>query len=101
MASFEEGVKKVVRTEGLEPPRVISPAPEAGASTNFATRASLYCAELPRAQEGLKKREKDWWVLTGLNRRPTPCKGAALPAELRTRLLNIGVLLSSQDASYL
>ena len=26
-----------------------------------------------------------WWVLTGSNRRPTPCKGAALPTELRTR----------------
>src|SRR5690606_13445870 len=26
-----------------------------------------------------------WWVLTGSNRRPTPCKGAALPAELSTR----------------
>src|SRR5436305_14731127 len=25
-----------------------------------------------------------WWVLTGSNRRPTPCKGAALPAELST-----------------
>ena len=25
-----------------------------------------------------------WWVLTGSNRRPTPCKGAALPTELRT-----------------
>ena len=28
-----------------------------------------------------------WWVLTGSNRRPTPCKGAALPAELSTRFL--------------
>src|ERR1051325_3754753 len=27
-----------------------------------------------------------WWVLTGSNRRPTPCKGAALPTELSTRL---------------
>ena len=27
-----------------------------------------------------------WWVLTGSNRRPTPCKGAALPAELNTHL---------------
>jgi hypothetical protein len=25
-----------------------------------------------------------WWVLTGSNRRPTPCKGAALPTELST-----------------
>ena len=25
-----------------------------------------------------------WWVLTVSNRRPTPCKGAALPTELRT-----------------
>src|SRR3954468_17093892 len=27
----------------------------------------------------------DWWVLTVSNRRPTPCKGAALPTELSTR----------------
>src|SRR5690606_13389057 len=26
-----------------------------------------------------------WWVLRGSNSRPTPCKGAALPAELSTR----------------
>ena len=26
-----------------------------------------------------------WWVLRGSNPRPTPCKGAALPAELSTR----------------
>src|ERR1700759_3704593 len=26
-----------------------------------------------------------WWVLTGSNRRPTPCKGAALPTKLSTR----------------
>ncbi len=26
-----------------------------------------------------------WWVLTGSNRRPSPCKGDALPAELSTR----------------
>ncbi len=25
-----------------------------------------------------------WWVLRGSNPRPTPCKGAALPAELST-----------------
>ena len=25
-----------------------------------------------------------WWVLTVSNRRPTPCKGAALPTELST-----------------
>src|SRR5690606_2965822 len=28
-----------------------------------------------------------WWVLTGSNRRPTPCKGAALPTELSTHVL--------------
>src|SRR3989337_841278 len=26
-----------------------------------------------------------WWVLTGSNRRPSPCKGDALPTELSTR----------------
>src|SRR4051812_36777267 len=34
-------------------------------------------ANIPFAFDG-------WWVLTGSNRRPTPCKGAALPAELST-----------------
>jgi hypothetical protein len=28
--------------------------------------------------------EYQWWVLTVSNRRPTPCKGAALPTELST-----------------
>src|ERR1700758_31842 len=27
----------------------------------------------------------NWWVLTGSNRRPPPCKGDALPTELSTR----------------
>ena len=27
-----------------------------------------------------------WWVLRGSNSRPTPCKGAALPTELSTRI---------------
>ena len=27
-----------------------------------------------------------WWVLTGSNRRHSPCKGDALPAELSTRI---------------
>ena len=31
----------------------------------------------------------DWWVLRGSNPRPTPCKGAALPAELSTRVRNM------------
>ena len=28
--------------------------------------------------------DSGWWVMTGSNRRPTPCKGAALPTELIT-----------------
>ena len=31
-----------------------------------------------------------WWVLTGSNRRPAPCKGDALPAELSTRYIATG-----------
>ena len=30
-----------------------------------------------------------WWVLTGSNRRPSPCKGDALPAELSTQSVRI------------
>ena len=32
-----------------------------------------------------KNDEPFWWVLTGSNRRHSPCKGDALPAELSTR----------------
>ena len=39
-----------------------------------------------------------WWVLTVSNRRPTPCKGAALPTELRTQPKTI---FSSQHLSML
>ncbi len=31
-----------------------------------------------------------WWVLTGSNRRPSPCKGDALPAELSTQSAESG-----------
>ena len=31
-----------------------------------------------------------WWVLTGSNRRPSPCKGDALPAELSTQRTIVG-----------
>jgi hypothetical protein len=34
-------------------------------------------------------REARWWVLTGSNRRHSPCKGDALPAELSTRTTGI------------
>ncbi len=30
---------------------------------------------------------KDWWSLTGSNRRPHACKARALPAELKPRRL--------------
>ena len=30
-----------------------------------------------------KIRSKSWWSLSGSNRRPHPCKGCALPSELR------------------
>ena len=32
---------KMVRMEGLEPPRLAAPEPKSGASTNFATSASV------------------------------------------------------------
>src|SRR6187402_1211945 len=33
-----------------------------------------------------KNDEPFWWVLTGSNRRHSPCKGDALPTELSTRI---------------
>jgi hypothetical protein len=38
-----------------------------------------------RYSNQLNYRSKFWWVLTGSNRRPSPCKGDALPAELSTQ----------------
>src|SRR6266446_2713871 len=34
----------------------------------------------------------EWWVLTGSNRRHSPCKGDALPAELSTLHRNTGAI---------
>jgi hypothetical protein len=58
----------MVPKTGLEPAHLSAQAPQACVSTNSTTWATNI-----------------WWVLTGSNRRPTPCKGAALPTELRTR----------------
>ena len=38
-----------------------------------------------RYSNQLNYRSEFWWVLTGSNRRPSPCKGDALPAELSTQ----------------
>jgi hypothetical protein len=38
-----------------------------------------------RYSNQLNYHSESWWVLTGSNRRPSPCKGDALPAELSTR----------------
>ena len=43
---------------------------------------------------------RNWWVVTGSNRRPSACKADALPAELttpepRTRIIEILALLSN------
>ena len=32
--------------------------------------------------DGLDLTKKVWWIQSGSNRRPHPCKGCALPAEL-------------------
>ena len=41
---------------------------------------------------------KEWWVMTGSNRRPSACKADALPAELITLRLMAAVSLS--DAAH-
>ena len=43
-----------------------------------------------RYSNQLNYHSNSWWVLTGSNRRPSPCKGDALPAELSTRKNNVG-----------
>ena len=40
-----------------------------------------------------------WWVLTGSNRRPSPCKGDALPAELSTRKTTAGAAQAAATSS--
>lgn len=35
----------------------------------------------------------EWWMLTGSNRRPLPCKGNALPTELNIRITNLRALI--------
>ena len=42
----------LVRVEGLEPPRLAAPEPKSGASTNFATPATLPGAAKPRRVRG-------------------------------------------------
>ena len=44
-----------------------------------------YSNQLNYRSAKLKLFSFDWWVLTGSNRRHSPCKGDALPAELSTR----------------
>src|ERR1700704_7139143 len=39
-----------------------------------------------------------WWVLTGSNRRHSPCKGDALPAELSTRAASLSPLEETRSA---
>ncbi len=38
----------------------------------------------------------NWWSQTGSNRRPPPCKGGALPAELWPREVRLPPLCSQQ-----
>src|SRR6267154_1995433 len=45
-----------------------------------------------RYSNQLNYRSVAWWVLTGSNRRHSPCKGDALPAELSTPSRNTGAI---------
>ncbi len=64
------------------------PQRQAGRSSQVShpLRVCSYKTKLNRGSHAsYEARGIRWWVLTGSNRRPTPCKGAALPAELRTQ----------------
>ena len=41
----------------------------------------------------------EWWVMTGSNRRPSACKADALPAELTTHAMEMGILRISLPLS--
>ena len=49
--------------------------------------AAVLASPVQETEDAVQKMSSTeyWWVLTGSNRRPTPCKGAALPTELRTQ----------------
>src|SRR5690349_10303521 len=66
---FIRALPKMAERTGLEP---ATPGVTGRYSNQLNYRSTvLYC--------------DDWWVLTGSNRRHSPCKGDALPAELSTR----------------
>ena len=50
-----------------------------------------------RYSNQLNYHSNSWWVLTGSNRRPSPCKGDALPAELSTPNV-VGVHLGARKS---
>jgi len=65
----------------------LSPANAAAAGRavgTFVTQA-LRSPKVASDRKMLKEQRLNWWVLTVSNRRPSPCKGDALPAELSTR----------------
>ena len=47
-----------------------------------ATRGSLRSNDLRLAAPCVARKSEAWWVMTGSNCRPSPCKGDALPTEL-------------------
>ncbi len=92
-ASYSERFKTPSSVRGLEsravPAKEKGPPPGWGAGLFvLAERTGLEPATpgvTGRYSNQLNYRSEFWWVLTGSNRRPSPCKGDALPAELSTR----------------
>ncbi len=54
-----------------------------GVTGRYSNRLNYRCASAGLSSEI----HKDWWVMTGSNRRPSACKADALPAELITHRL--------------
>ena len=77
-----EGFSNMAQRTGLEP---ATP----GVTGRYSNRLNYRCASVLA---------RDWWVMTGSNRRPSACKADALPAELITRVALRGGEIYAPDS---
>src|SRR3989338_8722297 len=97
-------VRVLAERTGLEP---ATPGVTGRYSNQLNYRSLLYFALSERGAPVSSRRSVvfPWWVLTGSNRRHSPCKSDALPAELSTRkrgasLLHPSMLCQRESAEH-
>ena len=81
---------KVVEEDGFEPPNPLGTDLQSAAFDHFAIPPYKFLL-LYNIKCSFRKK---WWMLTGSNRRPTPCKGVALPTELSIHLRTLNTILA-------